>query len=52
MTLNPFVHIPPMAWVLFLVSGITWGLMPVNPSRFRRTIDEAYVSFAPVRPST
>ena len=46
MTLNPFVHIPPIAWILFLISGITWGLMPVNPSRFRRTIDEAYVSFA------
>jgi Zn-dependent protease len=46
MTLNPFVHIPPMAWILFIISGITWGLMPINPSRFRRTIDEAYVAFA------
>jgi Zn-dependent protease len=46
MTWNPFVHIPPMAWILFAIVGITWGLMPVNPSRFRRWIDEAWVSFA------
>lgn len=46
MTLNPFVHIPPMAWIMFIIVGFTWGLMPVNPSRFRRTIDEAIVAFA------
>lgn len=46
MTPNPFVHIPPMAWVLFALTGITWGLMPVNPSRFRRSWHDGWVSFA------
>jgi len=46
MTLNPLVHIPGPAWITFLLTGLTWGLMPVNPSRFRRTIDDAYVAAA------
>jgi Zn-dependent protease len=46
MTLNPFVHIPPRGWVLFLLVGITFGLMPVNPSRFRRSTDDALVAAA------
>ena len=40
MTINPFVHIPPMAWIMFALFGFTWGLMPVNPSRFRGRYDE------------
>ena len=35
MTLNPIVHMGWMSIVLFLIFGIAWGLMPVNPSRFR-----------------
>src|SRR5262249_53528013 len=43
---NPFVHIPRMAWIMFAVTGITWGLMPVDPSRFRGRYDDAKVSLA------
>lgn len=46
MTLNPFVHIPQMAWLMFALCGITWGLMPVNPSRFRGRHDDAKVAAA------
>jgi Zn-dependent protease len=46
MTINPFVHIPPFAWIMFLLVGITWGLMPTNPSNYRRRYDEAMVAFA------
>ncbi len=35
MTLNPLVHMPPMSLLFFAVIGFAWGLMPVNPSRFR-----------------
>lgn len=35
MTMNPLVHMPPMALLMFAIIGITWGLMPVDPSRFR-----------------
>lgn len=46
MTLNPLVHIPGMAWIMFAIFGFTWGLMPVNPSNFRGRYDEAKVAFA------
>lgn len=46
MTLNPFVHIPGMAWIMFALFGFTWGLMPVSPSNFRGRYDDAKVSFA------
>jgi Zn-dependent protease len=46
MTINPFVHIPPMAWIMFALFGFTWGLMPVNPSRFRGRYDDAKVAIA------
>lgn len=46
MTINPFVHIPQMAWIMFALVGYTWGLMPVNPYNFRRRYDDALVSFA------
>lgn len=35
MTMNPFVHMGPPALIMFAICGITWGLMPVNPHRFR-----------------
>ncbi len=34
-TLNPIVHMGWFSIVAFLIMGIAWGLMPVNPSRFR-----------------
>lgn len=46
MTWNPLVHIPPMAWLMFLLFGFTWGLMPVNPYNFRGRYDEARVAAA------
>ena len=35
MTANPVVHMGAVHLVVFLVLGIAWGLMPVNPYRFR-----------------
>lgn len=35
MTLNPVVHMGYMALIMFAICGITWGVMPVDPSRFR-----------------
>lgn len=46
MTWNPFVHIPPMAWLLFAVFGFTWGRMPVTPSNFRGRLDDAKMAAA------
>lgn len=47
MTWNPFVHIPfPWAWITFVLFGFTWGLMPTDPSRYRRRYDESRVAFA------
>ena len=46
MTLNPLVHIPPMAWFMFIAVGFTWGLMPVQPANFHRKYDDAKVAFA------
>ncbi|MBK7404776.1 MAG: site-2 protease family protein [Phycisphaerales bacterium] len=46
MTLNPVVHIPPMSLMAFALFGFCWGLMPVNPYRFRGQHDEAIVAGA------
>jgi Zn-dependent protease len=46
MTLNPLVHMGPIALLLFALVGVTWGAMPVNPSRFRRPIHEVVVAAA------
>lgn len=46
LTLNPLVHIPPMAWLLFAIFGFTWGQMPVDPSRIRGRYGDAIVSLA------
>jgi Zn-dependent protease len=35
MTMNPIVHMGPMSLLMFAIIGIAWGLMPVDPSRFR-----------------
>lgn len=46
MTWNPGVHIPPLSWLMFAICGCCWGLMPVDPSRFRRRHDDAVVALA------
>ncbi len=35
MTWNPIVHMGMTSIIVFLIIGIAWGLMPVNPRRFR-----------------
>ena len=35
MTANPVVHMGLPSIVVFLIIGIAWGLMPVNPRKFR-----------------
>lgn len=35
MTWNPLVHMGPFSLILFAVIGIAFGVMPVDPSRFR-----------------
>lgn len=46
MTLDPLVHMPPFSMVLLFVAGIAFGLMPVNPSRFRSRYGSAMVAAA------
>lgn len=46
MTWNPIVHMGQTSLIIFAVIGIAWGMMPVNPSRFRKKYDDALVSFA------
>ncbi len=35
MTLNPVTHMGGMSLLMFAIVGIAWGVMPVDPSRFR-----------------
>jgi len=35
MTWNPWVHMGPVSLLMFALIGIAWGLMPVDPSRFK-----------------
>ena len=35
MTANPVVHMGGLSLLVFAAIGIAWGMMPVNPSRFR-----------------
>lgn len=46
MTWNPMVHMGPTSLLAFALLGFTWGLMPVNPMRFRGKHDDAIVSAA------
>jgi Zn-dependent protease len=46
MTLNPLVHMGWMSLILLAVAGIAWGLMPVNPYRFRSRYGDALVAAA------
>ncbi len=46
MTWNPLVHMGPMSLMMFALVGIAWGMMPVDPTRFRRRFDQSIVSAA------
>jgi Zn-dependent protease len=46
MTWNPLIHMGPTSLVMFAVFGFTWGMMPVNPNRFRGRHDDAVVAAA------
>jgi Zn-dependent protease len=46
MTWNPMVHMGQTSLILFLVFGIAFGAMPVNPSRMRGKYAGAYVAAA------
>lgn len=44
MTWNPLVHMGGMSLLVFAVTGIAWGLMPVTPSRMRGRHADAFVA--------
>ncbi|GAB5495346.1 MAG: site-2 protease family protein [Phycisphaerales bacterium] len=46
MTWNPLVHMGQTSLILFLVFGIAFGAMPVNPTRMRGRYADAFVSVA------
>lgn len=47
MDLNPMTHMGGMALAALFLVGISWGMMPVNPRRFRHGRQgEALVAFA------
>jgi len=46
MTWNPLVHMGPWSLIAFLLLGLAWGAMPVNPSRFRSRHGDAIVAAA------
>ena len=46
MTLNPAVHMGAFSIIALLLTGIAWGLMPINPLRMRGRYSEALVAFA------
>jgi Zn-dependent protease len=45
-TLNPVTHMGWLSLGLLFFSGIAWGQMPVNPSRFRHRYGDVLVSLA------
>ncbi len=46
LSLNPMVQMGAMSIIMLLIIGISWGAVPVNPSRMRRRYSHALVSFA------
>ena len=46
MTPNPLVHMGGMSLLLLFVVGLAWGMMPVDPSRFRSKYGDALVALA------
>lgn len=45
-TLNPLKHMGGSSLVVLMLTGMCWGLCPVNPSRFRHQYGDALVAFA------
>ena len=45
-TLSPFVHMGGMGLAMLFVAGIAFGVMPVDPSRFRNRHGDALVAAA------
>lgn len=45
-TLNPVVHMGTSGLIMMAILGVTWGSMPVNPSRMRHWYDEILVTVA------
>lgn len=46
MTWNPLVHMGMTSLIVFAITGIAWGLMPIDPSRMRGRYAEAFVALA------
>ena len=46
MTWNPLVHMGMFSLIMFAVVGISWGAMPVDPTRLRGRHADAFVSAA------
>ena len=46
MTWDPLVHMGGFSLVLLAVAGLAWGMMPVDPTRFRGRYGEAIVAAA------
>ncbi len=46
MTLNPLVHMGATSLIVFAIVGIAWGMMPVNPHKFRGRHADALVAAA------
>lgn len=46
MNFSPLVHMGPFSIVVLLVTGIAWGMMPIDPTRMKGRYAEAKVAFA------
>jgi len=46
LTLNPMKQMGLFAIIMLMVIGISWGQVPVNPSRMKHRYSDALVSFA------
>lgn len=46
MTWNPLVHMGPMSLIIFLLTGMAWGAMPVDPTRLRGRYADSLVALA------
>lgn len=45
-TLNPLVHMGPISLAMLALTGISWGAMPIDPTRLRGKYAETLVAFA------
>ena len=46
LSLNPMIQMGTVSIVMLLIIGISWGAVPVNPSRMKHKYSHALVSFA------